>query len=131
MVLPFRLLSSWIPPSWLIAWLQLVLQLLPPDPLLNIIRALFGGAFLSPISSTMPSISIDGQDYDLESLSDTSSTSFVYQLTDQKIAISRSCYCQTARNAYATALKNELAIMLASFVALLCDLFNLQNMFID
>ena len=70
---------------------------------------LLGGAFY--LSYPMPSIPIDGQEYDLESLSDVSRAHLSsIQLTDQKISQLQSdlAIAQTARNAYATALKNEL-----------------------
>tara|TARA_B100001063_G_C16516556_1_gene429543 strand:- start:434 stop:619 length:186 start_codon:yes stop_codon:yes gene_type:complete len=59
----------------------------------------------------MASITIDGSEYNLEDLSDSSRAQLAsLQLTDQKIAQLQSdlAITQTARNAYANALKAEL-----------------------
>ena len=60
----------------------------------------------------MATITIDGSEYNIEDLSDSSRAQLAsLQLTDQKIAQLQAdlAIAQTARNAYATALKAELS----------------------
>lgn len=59
----------------------------------------------------MPTIKIDGKDYDTEQLSDGAKAQLTnLQVVDQKIAAAQQelAIFQTARNAYAKALQNEL-----------------------
>jgi hypothetical protein len=59
----------------------------------------------------MPNITIDGKEYDLESLSDAARNQLTsIQFTDRKIAELQAelAVCQTARNAYAKALSEML-----------------------
>ena len=62
----------------------------------------------------MPILTIDGREYDSEELSDSAKSHITnLQLTDQKIAQIQQdlIIFQTARNAYAAALKSELPIV--------------------